>query len=283
MPITSDDKYITTSSFGFYKTKKIKRTFDTQISELSFDGNGYDYLPGPVLKVLSPNGGETVWIDEIASINWTCEAPDLLPNVQLYCKIDNGSMVFIGQSENSSEMSYEWNIPNSVGMNNNAKILISGVFDGDTFSDDSDNTFIINKRYLTIDKFTTPIIRANVGNKFTFTWVSNGTSPDVKIEMLNYSDNIVLKVIEPDYVLKTNSYEWTLDGIDRYVDKVKIRITDIKYPRIYDVSSIIDLLIPYVTNASIGLVSYSPSLKLYPLSLGGQYNPSVRITNFSII
>jgi hypothetical protein len=282
MSTTDDNKYITTSSFIEYQTKKIKRTFDTKITEFSTEGS-YDYLPGPSLKVITPNGGEKYWADDTTKIEWYCEEADLMPNVNLYY-VDGENLTLISPNViNNATSSFDWKIPENANPTTQAKILVSGSFDGEPFLDYSDEFFIVDKRYIKLNNFNTPTIQANIGNTFTLTWNSNGISNNIRVEMLNYSDNSVLKTIETNYFISSSQYVWTIDGIEKTVDKVKLKVIDVKHPKIFDISNIIDLLVPYIQNVSVDLVTYSPTLRLYPLSLNSTYNPAIRITNFDII
>lgn len=279
--LTYNNEYVSTSSLLEYKTKKIKRTFDTEIRELSSDGN-YDYLPGPEFKLLYPNGGEVLWLDDDVNIQWYMEEPDLLMSHSIYCEYDNKS-VFLSEVSSSSTSSYNWSIPNNFDTSSNVVIKLQGVFDDEPIIDTSDFYFKIDKRYITIDRFDDNIVRANVGNIFPISWKYNGIGEKVNIDVINYDTDELILSAEQNYEYLNTIYNWKVDNIPNTIDKVKIRITDVDHLNIFGISEIIDVMIPRIYNSNLQIISYSPMIKIVGFYTEYTFNPNIRIINFSII
>ena len=282
MPITSNNEYITTSSLTQYQTKKIKRTFDTKISEFSSDG-AYDYMPGPELVVISPNGGEFVWSGDVINIQWNSEEASLMPEVDVYI-MDGNKVISAYRTNNLTSSSFDCVIPAGALPSENMKIFITGSFEDVSFFDYSDNTFTLDKRSIIIDGFNSPRIYANQSNQFHISWKSKGVSDIVKIEVLNELEDSVIFLLEDNYVVPTNEYTWTVNNINRGTGTTKLKVTSIDHSTVYGTSEKIILLTPYIEKMSISALSkFNPKLVLNDINISDSYNPYIHITNFQII
>jgi len=119
-----------TSSLKIYPTYKMKKSFDTKISELSIDGN-YDYLPIPVISVISPNS-DTLFVGDKKIISWILSSNEVISSVDLYYILNNKKIHI--STVNAISSSYEWKITDDLINTDTYKILISGSYTNREYS-----------------------------------------------------------------------------------------------------------------------------------------------------
>lgn len=269
---------ITTSSLNTYKTQKIKKNFDTEIREFSSDGP-YDYLPGPSVKVVQPNGGENFWGYQTIQIKWNRKFEELLPIVDISLIYGNSEIELFERTENDGLQM--WRIPNNI-TSDECKIKIKGMFDGYEIVDETDTNFSIKSRYISIENSRQREIVANKSNIHTVRWTDRGTSRFYKIEIINSKNNKVFSILENRYYISPEeelAYDWTVDNIPPYIlDKCKIKISDAEVPEVFSISYEIDLIVPDVKFSSLGVDIYDPEINMVK-DIGGTFDPSIILLN----
>lgn len=282
--ITQNDSLITSSYYTTYRTKAIKRSFDTKITEFSIDG-AYDYMPGPEVTIQTPNSPNLkFWIEDKMRITWYSEEYSLLPKVDIFYKIESGSLVKIfGGVDNSITSSIEWTIDTGNIIGKNFTILVSGYFEGEVVEDYSDYMFEIDKRYINILPFNDNKILANASKVFPVKWESNGTSKNVKIELYNYVTGEFISVLNNKYFIESeNTYNWSVNNISVGTDMVKVKITDLEFPWVWSMSDPIDVIVPFIKIRDFAGNTFNPLIRIRQFS-SLMFNPVISIKNFQIM
>ncbi|MGD2085496.1 MAG: GEVED domain-containing protein [Candidatus Aminicenantes bacterium] len=171
------------------------------------------------ITVTSPNGGESWQAETTQMIQW--DYTGAIPNVTLEYSTDNGSTWNTIASSIINNGSYNWNIPDTRGLNCLVKVSESG---GST-TDTSDGVFTITSPYKYI-KVYSPNGQETlyIGAVHTITWSCNFTTSGLKIEYTsNYGTtwNTIISSTPND-----GSYDWTVP--DDPTIYCKVRITDIE-------------------------------------------------------
>ncbi|MFA3781564.1 hypothetical protein ABRY23_00700 [Melioribacteraceae bacterium 4301-Me] len=215
------------------------RISDAKDGEPSTESSStFNILPEPIIKVISPNGGEQ-WISGInRTIQWSSEN---IENVKISYTINNGYSWNVITASTPSVGFYEWkNIPNQ--NSKNCKIKIEDALDGEPF-DVSDNTFTITS------DVSIEVISPNGSED----WKS-GTQHDIKwnskgVEKVNieFSTNAGLtwnSIISN--LLNTGAYTWTIPVLsaNTNVTQCLIRVSDASDNSIYDVSDFVFTISP---------------------------------------
>ncbi|MDP1726000.1 MAG: DNRLRE domain-containing protein [Bacteroidota bacterium] len=117
---------------------KIINISDTAISDIS--DSTFSIVNPTSILLISPNGGETWYINKTNTITWTSTN---VTNVKLNYSLNNGaSWVFLGSTNsNTTGGAYAWNIPPTIPTGS-AKIKVSDASDS-LISDMSDSIFTI--------------------------------------------------------------------------------------------------------------------------------------------
>jgi hypothetical protein len=189
-------------SFGFLRDLRTEfRTLNFPIDDDIFTAL-YDTAT-PVIEIVSPNGGESLFVGETEMITWTSE------NTSSEIKIEystNGGLEWETiVSTNPDEGLYQWIVPNTPSAN--CLVNICDI-ESDDWCDQSDETFVI------LQPCEITITSPNGGESWcatdnrTIAWSSHGTSGRVRIE---YSTNggSDWQTIVAD-VLDSGSSVWTL-------------------------------------------------------------------------
>ncbi|RKY40898.1 MAG: hypothetical protein DRP76_00975, partial [Candidatus Omnitrophota bacterium] len=198
--------------------------------------NYFKIAPNTKITVTSPDGGESWIIGTEHIISWE-NIGNVYPTVDLEYSTDSGSTwntIALGV-ENSG--SYNWTIPDDLSDDCLVKVTESGIPSGrDTqaqVSDTSDNVFSIVNPVITV---TQP----NGGEIWVYqdireiTWQTTGS----------VSDNLLIEYSKDDFVsdvntiatgvANTGSFSWTV--VLDPSSTVKIRITDVDRPAVFDTS-----------------------------------------------
>lgn len=204
----------------------------------------YNYSASTVSlpTVLTPNGGEILYIDSVYNITWSSTG---ITNVKLTYSTDNGSNWFtIIESVPASPATYSWTIPNTP--TTQAKVRVSSTADTNLF-DVSDNTFTIQNTP------TISLITPNGGEVFpvgfekNIEWSSLNVPGNVKVE-LSRNGGVSYETVFAN-TPNDGSEAWLISG--DVTEQAKLKITSIDLPSIKDSSSF-DF---YIRNATISLTS----------------------------
>jgi hypothetical protein len=174
---------IITSSVIVYPTKDIKKSLNTQISELSSDG-AYDYLPTPKFTIISPVGSETIYKDSGIQIQWQTDALPSMPCSSLYYTYNDKDFNFISQQPNLETSSFFWNTSEYFDVNlpltSSYKLYVSGTYESKSIFDSTD-AFIITTRSLKLLDNGVRGFTADKDNIYPILWQSNGLSGFIDI------------------------------------------------------------------------------------------------------
>jgi hypothetical protein len=194
-----------------------------------------------VIKVISPNGGETWEAGTTKTIQWSF-AGSLGPRVKLQL-LKKGSVVQTIATQpvvgTDGEDSYSWSLPRSLTPGTDYQIRISST-KYPTCHDVSDATFTV----IAPAQPTITVLSPNGGETWeagttkTIQWSFAGSlGPRVKLQLLR--DGSVVQTIATQPVVGTDgkgSYSWSLPRSLTPGTDYQIRINSTKYPTCYDVS-----------------------------------------------
>jgi len=253
---------ITNVNLDKYKANKIKTSFDTEIRELS-DEN-YNYIPGPIITSIYPNGGEKLWTRDFLIIKWNKEQDSLMSEVSIDLILNDKNNINIAQSVPNNG-SHTWRIPINV-RSEKCKIRIYGRYDSTNYEMISENYFEIDRRYIEIEDNNIKEIVANVGDIYNLTWIHNGEGNNFKIELFNSKNNSLNKIIENNYYIKDGDpliYDWEILGIEPYIiSTCKIKITNIAKPDIFGYTKAISLKVPFIYGLDIPFHTLQSNIEL---------------------
>ena len=216
-----------TPSTGFYNWNPIPKTPSsnckiriTDVANLYSDMSDevFSITPEANIKVLSPNGGETLTFGTSQKITWTSTN---IRKVKIDYTINNGAEWVVITDSIESTGTFDWTVPN---VNSNlCGIRVSNASDGVPF-DISDADFAISNQI----KKEVRVITPNGGEIFSggtsqdITWTSNGITK-VKIEYT--TDNGIKWAVVADSTEADGSYQWSpVPNIS--TSQCKIKITD---------------------------------------------------------
>ncbi|MBU1021139.1 MAG: fibronectin type III domain-containing protein, partial [Candidatus Margulisbacteria bacterium] len=190
------------------------------------------YVDMKVIRVTSPNGGETWLVGDSRNIEWTTSTG--ITNVRIDLSLDGGITFSTLEASTTNDGSYGWTIPDSP--TTEARIRITAT-DDNTATDTSDANFTI-RRSITI---TQPNGGKNIAilEEYELLWTWTGNIPSVKIEYstdggTNYKDIV-------DSTACDGSYNWMVPN-DPSTDTF-IRVTSTVNPAVTDVSDSANTLI----------------------------------------
>lgn len=235
-----------TPSNGFYTWNQIPNTLSTnckvRISDAQdgfpFDDSDQFFLivPAPDIKVVSPNGGETVQSGTNYEIRWTSENVE---NVKIEYTINGGAVWNTIISTTPSIGTYVWmNIPSTNSLQ--CKIRVSDAQNGTPF-DLSDQNFQITNLVVKSVKLISPNGGENweAGTKHNITWNSSNISK-VKIE-LTTDQGLGWNVIAND--LTGGAFDWNISETLNST-QCQIRISDATDNNISDISDAVFIISP---------------------------------------
>ncbi len=235
-----------TPSNGFYTWNQIPNTLSTnckvRISDAQdgFPSDDSDQffliVPAPDIKVVSPNGGETVQSGTNYEIRWTSENVE---NVKIEYTINGGAVWNTIVSTTPSIGTYVWmNIPSTNSLQ--CKIRVSDAQNGTPF-DLSDQNFQITNLVVKSVKLISPNGGENweAGTKHNITWNSSNVSK-VKIE-LTTDKGSGWNVIAND--LTGGAFDWNISETLNST-QCQIRISDATDNNISDISDAVFIISP---------------------------------------
>lgn len=133
------------------------------------------HLTEASINVVSPNGGESFYVGDIAQIKWTASG---IATVRVDYTTNNGTSWIpivtsaTGGGSNTWSGVYNWIVPNTIS--SNCKVKVSYVSDV-SFNDQSDNTFVIRSPQYTVVTNTSPANAGIVSGAGTYDRGSNVT------------------------------------------------------------------------------------------------------------
>jgi hypothetical protein len=246
-----------TPSNGYYTWNSVPNTPATncliKISDAA-DGDPVDLsdktfsiLPKPTIKVVSPNGGETIQSGTNSEITWVSEN---VLNVKIEYTTNGGAVWNVITNSTESTGSYIWtNVPSLYSFQ--CRIRISDASNG-TSSDVSDNNFAITNATIKSLKLTSP----NGGESWeagtiqNITWTSSGVST-VKVELTTdqgsnwqtLADNVA-----------GGAYQWSIDASLNSI-QCQIRISDPNTPGVSSISAATFVISPKKSITVTGPIS----------------------------
>ncbi len=306
---------ILSSSIIQYNTHDIRRLLDTKISELSNDGV-YDYIPYPTYDVQSPYTAGPFWKGDTMLIKWNYmeELNNLIPSTSIYL-VSGSSQRLLYENIPTEHKNINWLITNDVETDMWYYIRVESNMDNKIISDRSEQ-FKFDERYIEIiSPAITHSIQANQGEQYTLKWNGHGTSDYFKIELIEFnSSNIlfknrigriiknqdpkfggeivesnellaletqnvkVIKVLDDKYYSPDGIYNWVVNDIEDYnIDKVQLKITDLKYGTM----ALSDTISLKVGHISVGQIGRGIQLNLNsPLIITGSGPGNVEISAY---
>ena len=253
-----------TPSTGSYTWSQLPNTISTncriRISDAS-DGLPYDdsdqffsIEQAPDIKVLSPNGGETIQSGTNYEIRWTSEN---VANVRIEYTINGGADWISIINSTPSFGSYVWtNVPSVNSLQ--CRIRVSDVQNGTPF-DISDQNFQITNLVVRSIKVMSPNGGEDweAGTQQNITWNSSGVAK-VKIELSTNKGSDWSVLIDS---LAGGAYQWTI-GETLNSTQCQIRISDARDNTVSDISDATFIISPrkyiFVTKP-VGPVVYKDS------------------------
>ena len=215
-----------TPSNGYYTWNPIPNTPATnckiKISDaadgdpVDMSDNSFSILPKPTIKVVAPNGGESIQTGTTTEIRWTSEN---VAFVKIEYTTNGGAAWNVITNSTESTGSYLWTtVPNVNSLQ--CRIRISDASNG-TSSDISDNNFQISNQVSQSIRVISPDggERWQAGSPKNITWDSKAIS-NVKIEFttnngINWSTIV-------NSAASTGSYEWSIPSLNSTQCKVKV-------------------------------------------------------------
>lgn len=243
------NSYITSGSYTWTipnnpSTQCLVRVQDYQSSTCKTDNSDNLFTiapPTPVITVTSPNGGNTLYIGQNTTINWTTQYAGSF--VKIEYSTDNGGAWTTVTSSTSNNGSYSWtNIPNTPS--NQCLIKISDVGTPSTF-DVSDAVFNIVLGTITV---TSP----NGGESWiscsnhSVTWTRTGTSNYFNV-YYSINGGTTWQALASNYYQSGGScsFSWTLNNTT--TSQARVLVTDYNNSIIRDSSDANFTIIPAVT------------------------------------
>lgn len=184
----------------------------------------FKIVANPLITITRPNGGESFETGAQENITWTSNN---VQYVKLEYTVNNGASWILIKSNEVSDGSYTWTVPNMTSAQ--CKVRITNENNASVY-DISDDKFTIIPR-VTV---TAPNGGENlpVASSYNITWTSLNTA-NVKIEYS--SDNgSNWNVIVASTAAAAGTYSWTTPNVPS--SQYLIRISDATKPEIYDLS-----------------------------------------------
>ncbi len=175
----------------------------------------FNIIPGTSIKVLKPNGGESISYGTYYNVTWTSQN---LAAVKIEFTTNNGASWTSITDSAASIGSYLWSVPN---LNSNlCRVRISDYFDGAP-SDISDTNFTITNQVIQELTLTSP----NGGEQWEatssqqITWLSTGIEK-VKIEFT--TNNGLAWTTITDSTESDGLYEWSIPNTAATLCKIRV-------------------------------------------------------------
>lgn len=204
---------------------KVRITDVNNSGNNDISNNTFKIVANPSIRITRPDvAGLTFETGASEEITWTSTN---VQTVKIEYSTNNGASWVLIKSNEPSDGSYFWSVPNAVSTQ--CKIRITSETNSNIF-DISDNKFTINPR-ITI---TSPNGGENipVGNNHNITWASSNTA-NIKIEY-STDNGTSWNTIIASTAAAAGTYTWTTPNIPS--TQCLIKISDAVKPEIYDLS-----------------------------------------------
>ncbi|MFH0838748.1 MAG: Ser-Thr-rich GPI-anchored membrane family protein [Candidatus Omnitrophota bacterium] len=194
-----------------------------------FDESDGDFIIRGRLTLNSPNGTESWIVGTAHAITWTRFGT--IPFVDLAYSTNSGFTYpnVIIEDYDASLQTYPWDVPDLIGTDRRVKVTDSG--NANVF-DTSDSDFTIRGAVTVLIPNGGQIW--TVGSSYDITWTRTGSVANVRLDYsidggTSYPSNIIAITDA-----STGKYNWTV--ADAVGTKVRIKITDITNPEVFDTS-----------------------------------------------
>ncbi|MDP3148876.1 MAG: carbohydrate binding domain-containing protein [Ignavibacteria bacterium] len=239
----SYDWLISTEYFSMLHGNCLIRISDATNADINDVSDGYFSLV-PILKLITPNGGESWMGGTIQQIKW-----DALPNfyVSLDYSTNNGSVwTRIKRDILASDKLYNWAVPNTPSTQ--CLVRIKSTYDSLNVFDIGDAVFTITPAPVPVLKILTPNGGEKIapGEKYLITW----QSANVDSIMIQYSlSNGQFWFTEKlSYPAAGGSFLWSIPvGYTSIYNECLIKISDVKNSTVRDFSDNVFSIGPYVS------------------------------------
>ncbi len=211
------------------------RITDSSRPSINNVSEGFTVLGYPAIKIITPNGGESLIIGTQYEIRWESWGTKLKQGgadyfaISLYYSIDNGSLWELISDQQANNGSYMWSVPDF----ESTQCLVKIIDDNDTeIFDVSDSVFSIELPIITL---TVPVGGEEwyATGDYEITWTSVGTvSDDLKLEYSANGGTSWSPVATG--IANTGSYLWSAADVE--TASALVRITDNDRPETLDAS-----------------------------------------------
>jgi hypothetical protein len=209
-------------SSSFCKVK-ISDVANSQINDIS---NNAFSIKNPTLQVVSPNGGETWYANDVEQITWSSQDVD---NIKIEYTTNNGSSWnLIETSISANPNSYNWNVPSAASTQ--CKIRIMDLLDSQ-IQDESNSQFSILSTFIDLTSPNGGEV-FQVGNIEQITWLSGGVS-ELLVEFTTDNGN-TWNEINSSVDASLQKYNWEIPNT--VSDLCKVRITNVSDTQVQDES-----------------------------------------------
>lgn len=216
------------------ETKKLTSTGNSDIFLVKFDlgGNFLKSDPQPFIKILSPNGGESLKVGDIHKIKWSSE---YIQKIKIeYSTNDGTNWILIKDNVNATDANFDWTVPETPSKN--CLLKISNQNYSSQF-DESDSPFEIYQPQPPQIRLVSPNggERWKAGDIHKIQW--NSTNIDkVKIEYsTNSGQNWIL--IKDNVNAGDSAIDWTIPETPSIYCLVKV--SDQTNPDVFDDSDVL--------------------------------------------
>ncbi len=169
----------------------------------------------PFIKILKPNGGETVYTDSTYVIRWQTDVDDTVRI--LLIDNSNNTVTVIKDSVFSATNALNWNISSQLMKNDNYKIQIESI-SNPALSSESSNTFTIKSGLSAVNNSTSTIkdftLQQNYPNPFNPSTVIKYSLPEVsrvKITIFNLIGQKIATLVNTDEQQGNYEVSWNAE------------------------------------------------------------------------
>ncbi len=215
----------------------IDPTYDNSLpgSWLASDQDGgtpgaINFIPQPFIRVIKPNGGESIEQGSVYTITWSYGNWDGNIEIDLFHGENDSSLIVYNIP--ASDSSFDWIVFNNQDIDTNYKIKIKGVNAGDP-ADMSDNSFSIIEAYTSPNLVITEIMYnppESGDDSLEFIELYNNSADTANLNGLHFSEGVEytfpdVDLLPQSYVLVakdslamlgtfgTTAYQWTSGGL----------------------------------------------------------------------
>ena len=189
-----------------------------------------NFIPQPFIRVINPNGGESIEQGSVYTINWSYGNWDGNIEIDLFHGENDSSIIVYNLP--ASDSSFDWMVFNNQAIDTNYKIKIKGINAGDP-ADMSDNSFSIIEPYISPNLVITEIMYnppESGEDTLEFIELYNNSADTANLNGVHFSEGVEFTFPDVDllpesYVLVAKdslamlgtfgatAYQWTSGGL----------------------------------------------------------------------